>query len=197
MEETAIAALDILIATRMTDAVLHYLENGGRVLWLESGEEYNCRAYTSYPQVDYYATVIAGHPVTAAFPNEGWCDLQFHNITGTAVLDLGFFAPGRWPAIIEALQTPFSTSHPIVLPFRRKGFLAEAQVGSGRLLVTTFDLSGLGTLPEADSMFNTLLNYLLAPLPEVACTLSGEEMRQWAWGSTAGEPALDWIPFQG
>ena len=193
-EREAMAA-DVLVTTRLTDPILRYLERGGRVLWLENGNELNCRPYNHNPGVDYLATLITDHPVWAAFPHEGWCDRQFFNLIGKAVLDTGFFEPGKLTPIVETFHVPYLTSHTGISPFRRKGFLAEAQVGRGRLLATTFVLDGLGSQPEVDTLVSALLAYLLSPLPEAAFVLSGDDLREWVWHSVHGEEKTNWIPL--
>jgi hypothetical protein len=193
VDDAAISTAQALVATRMTEAVVRFLDSGGRVLWLERGGELNCRPYAMGPIVDYQATLVNDHPVTRVFPHEGWCDMQFHHLTGAAALDTGYF-DGFTP-IVEAFQVPYLLDHPRILPFRRKALLAEAQVEQGRLLATTFAFDRLGEYPEVDAMAGALLAYLLAPREQAAFNLRPDDLREWAWGSAHGEQATDFVPF--
>jgi Glycosyl hydrolases family 2, sugar binding domain/Glycosyl hydrolases family 2/Glycosyl hydrolases family 2, TIM barrel domain len=186
---------DILITTRLTESVVSFLEAGGKVLWLQQGTEQSCRPYNQDPAVDYRATLISDHPITATVPHEGWCDLQFHHLIGTAVLDTGYFELQKLRPIIEAFHVPYWMQNPRILPFRRKGFLAEAQIGRGRLLTTTFVFKGLGAYPEVDAMAQTLIAYLLSPLKRATCELTADDVREWAWGSVNGEVKTDFVPY--
>jgi hypothetical protein len=190
-----LARAGVLVTTGLTEAVVRYLEGGGRVLWLQDGQDYDCRFYDGGPIVDYHATLIPEHPALAAFPHEGWCDLQFHNLIGDAVVDTGYFPSQKLAPLIEAFHVPFLIDHPTVLPFRRKGFLVETRVGAGLLLATTFLIAEAGKLPEAQALFGSLLTYLLAPPSEPAYALDADELREWAWGSVHGAVPLDFVEF--
>jgi hypothetical protein len=193
--EDQLAQAGIVITTTMTEAIVRYLEDGGRVLWLQSGQELNCRPYWSLPQVDYYATLIRDHPALGTFPHEGWCDLQFHNLIGEAVVDTGYFPPQELAPIIETFHVPWTTLRPPLLPFRRKGFLVETGVGVGRLLLTTFLFAGVAQQPEAAACFSSLVNYLIAPTTAPAYRLQADELREWAWGSVHGAVPVDFVKF--
>jgi hypothetical protein len=190
-----IAGGQVLITTRLTEDVIGYLETGGKVLWLQSGNELSCRPYEQEPAVDYHAAIVNDHPITAAFPHEGWCDLQFHHLTGTAALDTGYFDSQKLTPIIEVFHMAYWLQNPRILPFRRKGLLAEAQVGQGRLLTTTFAFERTGDYPEIDAMAQVVLGYLLAPLGDTANVLSGNDLREWAWGSVHGAAETNFVPF--
>jgi hypothetical protein len=185
----------VVVTTTLTDEVVRYLDGGGRVLWLQYGQEQSSRPYSNWPIVDYHATLLREHPALAAFPHEGWCDLQFHNLIGSAVVDTGYFPSHRLAPIIEAFHVPFLTHHPEVLPFRRKGFLAETRVSLGRLLTTTFRFEGVGDQPEAQALFGSLVNYLVSASAEPAHGLDADELREWAWGSVHGPVPVDFVPF--
>lgn len=189
------AEASVWITAQLDEAVIAFLEAGGRVLWLENGSELNCRPYHQHPAVDYHATIINPHPVTDVFPHEGWCDMQFHHLTGTAALDTGYFEPDKLTPIIEAFHVPYWMQNPRILPFRRKGFLAEVNVERGRLLCTTFVFDGLGAYPEVGAMAHALIDHLLAPIQDAAYTLSANELREWVWGSVHGAAETDFVPF--
>lgn len=190
----AVISGDVLITSSLTEVQIAWLEAGGRVLWLQNGSELSTRPYDQHPAVDYHATIVHAHPITAAFPNEGWCDLQFHHLMGSAVLDTGYFEDHM--PIIEAFHVPYWTQNPRILPFRRKGFLAEAQVGRGRLLTTTFRFDRLNSgCPEVEAMAAALIVYLLAPTVEAAMHMSADDLREWAFGSVEGAIVTNFVPF--
>jgi hypothetical protein len=193
VNESDIRLADVVITLCMTDTIVDFLKSGRRVLWLEQGDELNCRPFAMGPIVDYQATLINGHPITRAFPHEGWCDMQFHHLIGAAALDTGYFA-GMTP-IIEAFHAPYLVDQPRILPFRRKGLLAEAQVDAGRLLTTTFVFERLGEYAEVDAMAGALLEYMLTTPVPTAYQLTSDDLREWAWGSVHGEQTIDFVPF--
>jgi hypothetical protein len=188
------AQYQVCITSRMTETVLQFMEAGGRVLWLQQGDELSCRPYTQQPAVDYHATIIQNHPALADYPHEGWCDMQFHHLIGGAVLDTGYFGADQWSPVIEAFHVPYWLQNPRILPFRRKGFLADARVGEGHLLTTTFVFEGIGRYPEVDAMAKSLIRYLLQPVSD-AYTLTADDVREWVWGSVNGAVETDFVPF--
>ena len=190
-----LARFGVVITTALTEAIVRYLDAGGNVLWLQGGQEPSCRPYWNLPQVDYQATTILDHPAFGAFPHEGWCDLQFHNLIGNAVVDTGYFPPQKLAPVIEVYHVPYATQHIRLLPFRRKGFLVEMGVGAGRLLTTTFLFDGVAQQPEAQALFAGLANYLLSPTDEPFYLLEAAELCEWAWGSVHGALPIDHVQF--
>jgi hypothetical protein len=92
-------------------------------------------------------------------------------------------------------HVPYLTDHPAILPFRRKGFLAEAQVGAGHLLATTFLFAEAREQPEAQALFAGLVAYLASPPAAPAYALQADEVREWVWGSVHGPQPVDYTPF--
>jgi hypothetical protein len=195
VDDGQLGRVAVLVATKLTERVVAFLEQGGKVLWLEDGREPNCRAYRSTPAVDYHATIVRDHPALGTFPHAGWCDLQFHHLIGRAVLDTGFFDPDRLAPIVEAIHVPFATHGQPLLPFRRKGFLVEAGVEAGLLVATTFIFDGVREQPETAALFGELVRYLLNPAGDPAYALTGDDLREWAWGSVQGELEYGFVEF--
>lgn len=71
----------------------------------------------------------------------------------------------------------------------------QAQVGRGRLLITSFVFEGLQRHPEVDALAGVLIAYLLNPQIKCASTLSANDLREWAWGSVKGEAVTDYVPY--
>lgn len=182
----------VLITSALKESHLEFLESGGRVLWLQQGDELSCRPYDQHPAVDYHATIVNAHPIMAVFANDGWCDMQFHHLLGNAILDTGYFE--NFTPIIEAFHVPYWMQNPRILPFRRKGFLAEAQIASGHLLTTSFVFDKLGEYAEVDTMALAMIDYLLSPtIP--ARQLTTDDLREWTWNSLHGPVETDYLPF--
>ena len=80
------------------------------------------------------ATVIEDHPLLNRVPHEGWCDWQF-----APTLD------GGNAVVFNALPVAFAPLLEVVSSFktiRKQAAVFEYQVGNGRLLVCTLNLSG-------------------------------------------------------
>jgi hypothetical protein len=99
-------------------------------------------------------TVIAPHPALAEFPNDGFCDLQFFDLVHQRPAMLLDDLPVRVDPIVRALD--------VYMTGRSKGLLVEVGVGEGRILLSSFDLSGasLETRPEARWLLRSVIRYL-------------------------------------
>ena len=96
------------------------------------------------------------HPVFASFPTDYHSDWQWWQlIHGSAAMVLDDLPPELRP-LVQPIDTWFEA--------RRLGLLFEAQVGSGRLMVCSMDLSSdLEGRLVARQMCHSLLNYLNSP----------------------------------
>ncbi len=104
------------------------------------------------------------HPALQGFPHEGFADLQFFNlIDGAVPLPLDRWAAGLVPLMGGIRTTAGFLSKSKDLS--RVGYVFEAKVGAGRLLVTSlrfrehFDEA----YPEAIYLFDRLLRYATGP----------------------------------
>lgn len=198
--------IDLLIAGELTPRMIPYLEAGGRMLVLGQGifPEY----YTEWKSIGWNSsdngnggTVIADHPALAGFPHDGWCDLQFYALTEEATaLDLD-----AWPVKVEPIIRCIDSYKGC----RNKAYLFEAAVGSGKLLVCSFNLSptrGIGRYSpcvENVALFDTLLRYALshtfrpaarvpaAWLAAVAQGVRGDDLTRAREQQTVFEPDTD------
>ena len=105
------------------------------------------------------------------FPNEGFCELQFFNLLEGA----WNFSLDRWPQQLRPILGAVRTQSSFLSERKdlsRIGYIFEARVGDGKLLVTTLRLEELldEAYPEAVFLFDRLLSYASGPefLPEVA-----------------------------
>ena len=56
-------------------------------------------------------------------------------------------------------------------------------------------IEGLQHHPEVDALAGVLIAYLLNPQLKCASTLSGDEVREWAWGSVKGAVLTNYVPY--
>jgi hypothetical protein len=105
-------------------------------------------------------TMVRDHPALQGFPHEGFCDLQFFSLMDGAVpLPLDKWARGFAPVIGGIRTTAGFLSKSKDLS--RVGYVFEAKVGEGRLLVTSLRLREHfdEAYPEAIDLFDRLLRY--------------------------------------
>lgn len=110
------------------------------------------------------------HPVFKGFPTEAHTDWQWWELIKEAR-----------PLIMDPLP---KTLRPLIQPIdtwfraRRLGLLFEAEVGNGRLMVCSMDLSGnLGARPAARQFRRGLLDYLDSPAFAPGIQLEIDELR--------------------
>ncbi|WP_276356610.1 glycoside hydrolase family 2 protein [Cohnella caldifontis] len=156
--------LRLAVVDRLTTPVLQYLANGGRV-WLMAGEsEIADAVVTKYLPVFWnylmfseqaggtMGTVIRPHPALGAFPHDGNSDWHWYHLFNGA------------PAVcLDAVPE----IEPIVEPVdnfnraKRLAYAFEANVGRGRLLVTTLNFRAADDLkkPETAFLLRQFLDY--------------------------------------
>ena len=178
----------LMIVHRFTDAVLKHLAAGGDVLMLYRVPVTRDRKLRA-PKEKYYLPAAwdrfkgtmwdRGHNCGAfvreshaldGFPNDGFCDLQFHAlIDGADKICLDDF-PVRVDPIVEGVDKAvrdrfdvfnFKLANPQpAYTMRRFAYLFELRVGPGRLLVSGLNFTKLGAAPEAAAMFESLVRYV-------------------------------------
>jgi len=168
-----------VVVSELTDDVLRFLENGGRVVLLSLGElpEKRERYNELFRGVPWHngsdgneGTIIYDHPVMNAFPHDGWCAAQF--------ADLIF---GSYPLHLDPVTDP--PLKPIIRCLdhykagRHKAYLYELQVGKGRLIATTLLVEEmLATHPEAQFLLRQILRYASGNSLAHASTVSVEHL---------------------
>jgi hypothetical protein len=191
--------------SRLDEAALRRLERGGTVLFLYDPAV--PLAETGLPLVrDHFKPVIwdrgsqlggivRPHPVTDAFPNRGMVDFQFARlIEGGAKVNLDGLRAVT-PAIqgIDKLARDrmdvLKRNKPGFVPeytFRRFGYLFEARVGRGRLLVCPFRLDEANLAnPEVAWFARQLLDYYRSPAFQPAARIEPKEFREWVKAAPA------------
>ncbi len=132
---------DLLVARRWNAKVVEHLEQGGRVLLLSPDgifptitSSFKPCWWLGGPGDSNVGTVIADHPAMRGFVHQGWCDLQFVNLLNSSKAMLLDDLPVKVEPIVRCLDV-----HTLL---RNKAYLFEARVGKGRLLVSSFNLTG-------------------------------------------------------
>jgi beta-galactosidase len=156
---------DLLVSSILNNEVIDYLEKGGRVFLLSEGllPEY----HSSFHSIPWSGrawgnsgTVIdKRHSALKNFPHEGFCDLQFYDLVNirkqcpprTGVINLDI-----WPKRID----PIIRSIDSYMGAKSRGYLLEAKVGKGRLLVSRLDFTK--TTPAGKFLFSELIRYALS-----------------------------------
>jgi len=152
----------LLITEKLDPKALAFLKTGGRV-WLMAGEAQFRRPgdATFFPASGgALGSVILDHPALRGFPQDGTFDLQFFNLLQGA----WNFSLDRWPQELRPIAGSIRTTSSFLSKSKklsRTGYIFEARVGQGSLLVSTlrikqnFDES----YPEAMFLFDRLVRY--------------------------------------
>lgn len=147
---------DLWIAPVLDGTVLNHLVNGGR-LWLALNKESRLSYFPASGGA--LGTVVEQHPAFDGLPHPGYADLQFFSMMEHATP----FELDPLPAILPIVggvrtRAAFLSK---AKDLSRVGYVFEAKVGSGRLLVTTLRIADLlnDDHPEAVYLFDRLLRY--------------------------------------
>jgi len=131
------------------------------------------------------------HPALAGFPTESNCDWQWTDLIGRA-----------HALNIDTLP---KTLQPIVEPIDdwnrnlKFAILYECKVGSGKLMVSSLDLSGAGasgTRPGALTLRRSVLDYMASAKFQPAAALSEAEMTKWLAERNTIDPNLILNPMR-
>lgn len=126
----------LVIAKKLDGQILEKLAGGARVVLL-GGEPLPQRALSFQQGIggrpeNNFATVIEKHPITDAFPHDGYFDWQFFRMAHNAN-----------SVVFDALPVPFKPIIDVANSYKQvilQSPLFEWQVGKGRLIVCTLNL---------------------------------------------------------
>jgi beta-galactosidase len=171
----------LLIASALTPRALRLLESGGRVFLLADRSLFERRAEATFFPASGGAmgTLIPEHGALGGFPHEGFCDLQFYNLLeGAYSYSLDTYPEEMVPLIGGIRTTTGFLSKSKNLS--RVGYLFEAKAGSGKLLVSTLRIRENfdEAYPEAISLFDQLLRYVISPDFDPRVEISKEQLRR-------------------
>jgi hypothetical protein len=161
-EGTAPPERGLFITPTLNAETVKYLESGGRV-WLMAGAAQFGRPgdATFFPASGgSLGTAIQPHPALRGYPHEGFFDLQFFNLMDRA----WNFSLDAWPKEYLPIAGGIRTTSSFLSKNKklsRVGYIFEARVGKGSLLVTTLGLREHfdEAYPEAIYLFDRLLRY--------------------------------------
>ncbi|HET6452809.1 MAG TPA: glycoside hydrolase family 2 TIM barrel-domain containing protein [Armatimonadota bacterium] len=147
----------LLVVRKWNNDALDHLNRGGRVILLSADGVFPTVPsvfkpcwWLGDPQGDSnVGTDIADHPAMKGFPHEGWCDLQFVNLLNGSKAVLLDDLPVKIEPIVRCLD--------VHTTLRNKAYLFEANVGKGRLLVSSMNLSTND--PAAEYLLDQLIRY--------------------------------------
>lgn len=144
------------ITDSLDRAAIDSLQSGGRV-WLALHKPAKVSFFPAAGGA--LGTVVRDHPALQNFPHEGFCDLQFHSLMqGVAPFPLDTL-PKITP-IIGGIRTKAGFLSKLK-ELSRVGYIFEAKIGAGRLLVTTLQIGPQldEAHPEAVFLCDRLLRY--------------------------------------
>jgi beta-galactosidase len=155
-DQSSSTANDLRITDSLDYTAIDFLQSGGRV-WLALDKPAKVSFFPAAGGA--LGTIVRDHPALQGFPHEGFCDLQFHNLMqGTAPFPLDAFP--KVDPVIGGIRTKTGFLSK-VKELSRVGYVFEAKVGAGRLLVTTLRIGPQldDAHPEAVFLCDRLLRY--------------------------------------
>jgi hypothetical protein len=134
----------VAVASRFDDALVRFLEQGGRVLFLPDGER------GSFPLSAHWflrgAPYVPEHPLTRRAPRQFWVELQHFDLASSVIPGLGYLDQIT-PALLLWDTHDLRT-------VKTHGLLFETRASQGRLLVSAlrhqegWNAAGQWLLPE-------------------------------------------------
>ena len=162
-----IKKMEVYICNTLDNPALDVLKKGGKVLLLAAGKVENGKDVEQYLTPVFWNTlwfrmrpphttgilVRNEHPALAEFPTDYYSDLQWWEIANRQqVMNLENF-PADFRPIIEPIDTWFLN--------RRLAMLFEAEIGLGKLMVCSADLtSDMKNRPVARQLLYSLYKYM-------------------------------------
>ena len=156
-----------VMATSSWDEVKMHLARGSKVLFLSGAPEKPSGELSLSTSPIFWNRLMnpsrtwmlgllnhAGHGALAAFPSEDCCDWQWVNLLPkTVAMNMEALPPS-----VKSVVQPIDDWNRNL----RLSMLFECQVGTGRLMVTSFDLSdkGITGRPAAASLRKSILDYM-------------------------------------
>ncbi len=172
------------IAPTLTPEAIETLRKGGTVLLTAAGKVrygaavkqqylpvfWNTSWFKMKPPHTTGAVIDREHPLFRNFPTDDWANLNWWELLNRAqVMNLS-----ELPADYQPPIQPIDTWH----ISRKLGMLIEANVLSGRLIMTTMDITNnLDSRPVARQMRYAILQYMSSPDFRPSLTLTPDQIR--------------------
>ncbi len=168
----------IYIAGTLDAEAISRLNNGEKVLLLAAGHIQYGKDVVQYYQPVFWNTswfkmrpphttgllVKNTHPVFTDFVTDSWGDLQWWELINRSQTMLLTDFPKGFQPIVQPIDTWFIN--------RKLGMLFEANVGKGKLIMTSIDLkSDLEKRPVAAQLYQSVVNYMQSDKFQPAVTL--------------------------
>ena len=187
---------DVLVTSQYDDQARQLLESGGKVLLTIPGNE--VRNYEKDPvglgfSSIFWNTAWTGrqapttlgilcdpqNPALAAFPTDSYSDWQWwYLIHRAGALRLDLLPNGLTP-IVRVIDD-WVTAHPLALA-------VEGKVGSGKIIICGFDLTGDADDPVSRQMRASLVNYLTSEKCQPTLELSDDQISDLMVDSGSGK----------
>jgi hypothetical protein len=157
----------IYITNELDKKAIELLNNGGKVLILAAGKVQYGKDVVQYYQPVFWNTswfkmrpphttgifVNNNHPVFNDFVTENWGNMQWWELINRSQTMLLTDFPKGFQPIVQSIDTWFLN--------RKLGMLIEANVGKGKLMMTSCDLqNNLDERPVAESLYRSIINYM-------------------------------------
>lgn len=158
---------DVYVTEIIDDKAKDVLANGGNVLFLLSGKIEMGKDVVQYMTPAFWNTswfkmrpphtvgtlINDFHPIFKDFPTDSYTTLQWWELVNRGqIMEITDF-PGGFKPIVQPIDTWFIN--------RKLATLFEANVGNGKIVVTSIDLkNGLENRPVARQLYYSILKYM-------------------------------------
>jgi beta-galactosidase len=171
----------LLITPELDANALEFLKNGGRVWLMADAVGFHRSGDATFfpPSGGALGSVILDSAALRGFPQDGMFDLQFFNLLQGA----WNFPLDAWPHELQPIAGAIRTTSSFLSKSKklsRTGYIFEARVGKGKLLVSTlrirenFDES----YPEAMFLFDRLIRYATGNEFNPGVAVSGKQIQK-------------------
>jgi len=167
VQKKSVNTTGIYIANLLDEKAVSVLNNGGKVLLLAAGKIQYGKDVVQYYSPVFWNTswfkmrpphttgvyINNNHPVFNNFVTESWGNMQWWELINRAQTMLLTDFPKGFQPIVQPIDTWFIN--------RKLGMLIEANVGKGKLMMTSMDLTNnLETRPVAEQMYKSIVSYM-------------------------------------
>jgi len=167
LQKEAVNTDGIFVADELNDEAVAVLNKGGKVLLLADGKIQYGKDVVQYYQPAFWNTswfkmrpphttgvfINNYHPVFKDFVTESWGNMQWWELINRAQTMLLTDFPKGFQPIVQPIDTWFIN--------RKLGMLFEANVGKGKLIMTSMDLTNNPEeRPVATQLYTSIVNYM-------------------------------------
>jgi hypothetical protein len=186
-EAAAPVPAGVSLVHELTDEVIERLHDGGTVVLLPPADRveggvafgfspvfWNTAWTADQPPHTLGVYLDPAHPLFSGFPTDGHTDWQWWDLIGYPGAEAGAMVIDHLPAEVDPIVRPIDTW----FRSRRLASLFEARVGSGKLVVCSFDLTtDLDRRPAAKRMRASLMDYIASDAFEPDAQVGAEAIR--------------------